>query len=453
MSAKVAVISLGCAKNLVDSEIMLGGLRKEGYAIVETPEDADVLIINTCSFINDAKKESIETIQAASAARRGGRRQRLIVSGCLAQRYRKELPGLMPEVDSFIGLDQVAQAGTIVREMLSKSGEAGTPPRSIVSEKSLYIPDYATPRVRLTPKHTAYVKIAEGCNHTCSFCAIPRIRGRHRSRGIADIAREVASLVKNGCREINLVSQDSTYFGMDKWLGERPRPTSKVDSSRGESLASLLRQLNKIPGEFWIRPLYTHPAHWSRELMESWAECEKVVKCVDVPLQHVSDPMLKAMRRETDKAHLVNLVKDLRAAIPGLMIRSTFIVGFPGETQTDFDELMAFVGKAGIERGGVFEYSREEDTRAYELTEQIHPATKRKRRNLLTETLYNCAQKRGEGLVGKRLRVLVEARGVARTQWDAPEVDGTVEVSKSLRVGDFAEVTITDALGYQLFSE
>ena len=450
---RVALISLGCAKNLVDSEIMLGSLRKAGYEYVEEPAQADVLIINTCSFINDAKKESIETIQEAAAQRHGGKRQKLIVAGCLAQRYKDILPGLMPEVDAFVGLDQVADAAKIVAKVMGHKRGKNEAPENYVTERPAFIPDYDTPHVRLTPKHSAYVKIAEGCNHMCAFCVIPRIRGKHRSRALDSIVREVSDLVKNGCKEINLVSQDSTYYGMDLWEGERANRKSKVDSTKGDSLASLLRALNAIDGDFWIRVLYTHPAHWSDELMETFATCDKVVKYVDVPLQHISDNMLSAMRRETDSQHIKNLVKQLRARIQNVLIRSTFIVGFPGETQQDFDELMAFIEEAGIERGGVFEYSKEEDTPAYKLGGGVHHSTKRKRRNQSTELLFKIASARGESLIGKKLRVLVEAEGIARTQWDAPEVDGTVEVRAKLPVGQFAEVEIEDAVGYQLFAK
>jgi ribosomal protein S12 methylthiotransferase len=449
---RVGLISLGCAKNLVDSEIMLGSLRKAGYEYVEEPEKADVLIINTCSFINDAKKESIAAIQDA-AARRTGKRQKLIVAGCLAQRYIGKLPSLMPEVDAFVGLDQVADAAKIVDEVIGHKRGKAEAPASYVTERPAFIPDFNTPHLRLTPKHSAYIKIAEGCNHMCAFCVIPRIRGRHRSRRLDSIVREASDLVKAGCKEINLVSQDSTFYGMDLWEGEKANRTSKVDSTRGDSLASLLRRLNAIEGDFWIRVLYTHPAHWSDELMDAFATCSKVVKYVDVPLQHISDNMLDAMRRETDSRHIKNLVKQLRKRIPDVMLRSTFIVGFPGETQADFDELMAFIQEAGIERGGVFEYSKEEDTPAYKLTGSVHPSTRRKRRNLSTELLFKLASGRGEKLIGQKLRVLVEAKGLARTQWDAPEVDGTVEVSDKLPVGRFADVEIEDAVGYQLFAK
>jgi ribosomal protein S12 methylthiotransferase len=449
---KVALISLGCAKNLVDSEIMLGSLKTAGYEYVEDPEKADVLIINTCAFINDAKKESIAAIQEA-AEKKHGKKQKLIVSGCLAQRYRDQLPTLMPEVDAFVGLDQVAEAAKIVSEVLGQKRGRNEHPVSYVTERPAFIPDYDTPHLRLTPKHSSYVKIAEGCNHMCAFCVIPKIRGRHRSRAMDSILTEVKALVKAGCKEISLVSQDSTYYGMDKWEGEKAKRTSKVDSSKGDSLASLLRELNAIEGDFWIRVLYTHPAHWSDELMDAFAKCAKVVKYVDIPLQHISDNMLTAMRRETGSAYIKELVKNLRKRIPEVMIRSTFIVGFPGETQQDFDELMTFIKEARIERGGVFEYSKEEDTPAYRLTGSVHPSTKRKRRNLSTELLFQLASSRGEALIGKKLRVLVEAKGIARTQWDAPEVDGTVEVSDKLPIGQFADVEIEDAIGYQLFAK
>jgi ribosomal protein S12 methylthiotransferase len=307
-------------------------------------------------------------------------------------------------------------------------------PAQYFSGRPAFIPDYATPQLRITPAHSAYVKIAEGCNHMCAFCVIPRIRGPHRSRDEADIVREVRALVKSGVREINLVSQDSTYYGMDLWEGDAPKPRSGVDSSRGASLASLIRKLNAIPGDFWIRPLYTHPAHWSDELIAAFAECRKVAKYVDIPLQHASEEMLKAMKRKITAAEQNDLIARIRRGIPDVVIRSTFIVGFPGETQKDFDELMSLIASAKFERGGVFAYSREEDTAAAKLKNQVHHATKIKRRNLATQALFDAAQEWSDGIVGRKIKVLVESKGVARSQWDAPEVDGTVEVPKSLKV-------------------
>lgn len=450
---KVGLISLGCAKNLIDSEIMVGHLHKAGMSMVEQPEQADVLVINTCSFIDAAKRESIEAIQTAAAQREeAASRQKLIVAGCLAQRFSNELPKLMPEVDAFIGLDQVTKVADVINGILAKERASGELPENLVTAGPAYIPDYDTPRFRLTPKHSAYVKIAEGCNHPCSFCIIPKIRGRHRSRTQESIVREVRELVASGCKEINLISQDTTYFGMDRWEGMRPNPRSPVDSSRGESLSTLLRALNEIEGDFWIRLLYTHPAHWSTELMDTIASCEKVVKYVDMPLQHISDNMLTLMRRETDSAYIRNLIKEMRIRIPGIGIRTTFIVGFPGETQADFDELLSFMEEAQFERAGVFEYSREEGTRANKMDGHIHHATRRKRLNIANSKLHEIAERRNEFMVGKTIRVLVEEPGVARTAWDAPEIDGSVEVDPALPVGEFAEITVEDWLGYQLYA-
>jgi ribosomal protein S12 methylthiotransferase len=298
---KVGLVSLGCAKNLIDSEIMIGHLREAGMEMTPNEREADVLIVNTCSFIDMAKRESIGTVEGAidgRAADSKRQKQKIIVAGCLSQRFSKELPGLMPEVDAFIGLDQITQVAPIIEGLLGKP-KVEEQPDNLVTKQPRYIPDYDTPRFRLTPQHMAYVKVAEGCNHTCSFCIIPKIRGRHRSRTQESVVKEVEQLVKSGVKEINLISQDLTYFGMDKWTEARPNPRSPVDSSRGESLATLLRALNAIEGDFWIRLLYTHPAHWSDELIQTIAECPKVARYVDMPLQHISDRMLKIMQRET----------------------------------------------------------------------------------------------------------------------------------------------------------
>ncbi|MCB1211581.1 MAG: 30S ribosomal protein S12 methylthiotransferase RimO, partial [Verrucomicrobiales bacterium] len=339
---KVGLVSLGCAKNLIDSEIMVGHLQQAGMMMTPEPELADVLIINTCSFIDMAKKESIGAIHEAVDSREGAQKrakQKIIVAGCLSQRFGQELPGLMPDVDAFIGLDQITQVAPIIEGLMGKK-EAEQ--ENLVTKNSQYIPDYDTPRFRLTPKHFAYIKIAEGCNHPCSFCIIPRIRGRHRSRTQQSVVEEARQLVKSGVKEINLISQDTTYFGMDKWTDGRPKPTSGVDSSKGESLSTLIRELNKIEGDFWIRLLYTHPAHWSDDLIQAIAESPKVARYIDMPLQHISDNMLNHMRRETDSAYIRDLIRRIRSGIPGIGIRTTFIVGFPGETEADFNELIQF---------------------------------------------------------------------------------------------------------------
>jgi ribosomal protein S12 methylthiotransferase len=450
---KVGLVSLGCAKNLIDSEIMIGHLHKAGMTMTSDEQEADVLIVNTCSFIDMAKRESIGTVQDAVDARgedRKRKKQKIIVAGCLSQRFSKELPGLMPEVDAFIGLDQITQVAPIIEGLLGRKRMDDEDPENLVTKQPRYIPDYDTPRFRLTPKHSAYVKIAEGCNHTCSFCIIPKIRGRHRSRTQESVVREVEQLVASGVKEINLISQDLTYFGMDKWTEARPNPASPVDSSRGESLATLLRALNAIPGDFWIRLLYTHPAHWSDELIQTIAECPKVARYVDIPLQHISDRMLTIMQRVTTGDYIRQLVAKMRAGIPGLAIRTTFIVGFPGETKEDFEELLQFIKETKFERAGVFRYSSEEGTKAYNLGGRVHHKTIESRWNRAMRELQVIAEEFNASQVQRTMRVLVEKPGVARTEMDAPEIDGTVFVDQALPVGDFAEVTIGDWRGYDL---
>ena len=463
MSTTVGLISLGCAKNLIDSEVMIGHLAQAGMTLTPDPELADVLIVNTCSFIDMAKQESIDTVFGAVNDRSADpdrARQKIIVAGCLSQRFAKELPGIMPEVDAFIGLDQITKVAPIIENLLGKKNDsevqktegpsATEDPRDFVTLKPQYVPDYSTPRMRLTPDHFAYVKIAEGCNHTCTFCIIPKIRGQHRSRTQESVVREVQALVASGVKEINLISQDTTYFGMDQWEGKRPTPNSPVDSTRGESLSTLLREINKIEGDFWVRLLYTHPAHWSDELIQTIAECDKVAKYVDIPLQHISDRMLTAMKRVTSGDYIRDLLRRMRAGIPGLGIRTTFIVGFPGETEEDFTELLEFIREFRFERAGVFSYSKEEGTRAYKMGGHIHHNTRKSRWSRAMSELQKIAAEVNQEQVGKRVKVLVEEPGVARTEWDAPEIDGTVKVDETIPVGSFAEVTIQDWRGYDL---
>lgn len=447
---KVGLISLGCAKNLIDSEVMIGHLQQAGMTMTPDPELADVLIVNTCSFIDSAKRESIAAIHGAVDEREADpnrKKQKIIVAGCLAQRFRQELPSLMPEVDAFIGLDQITQVAPIITNLFTPEEQRE---RNLVTERPRYIPDYDTPRFRLTPRHYAYIKIAEGCNHPCSFCIIPKIRGQHRSRTQESVVREAEQLVRSGVKEINLISQDTTYFGMDRWQGQRPNPRSGVDSSRGESLSTLLRELNRLKGDFWIRLLYTHPAHWSDELIQTIAECEKVARYIDIPLQHISDNMLTLMKRETSSAYIRDLLQRIRRGIPNIAIRTTFIVGFPGETEEDHQELLQFLEEARFERAGVFEYSREEGTRAAKMDGHVHHMTRRRRWNETMQKLQQLAGEINQAQIGKTMRVLVEEPGVARTEWDAPEIDGTVFVDKSLPVGEFAHVTIQDWRGYDL---
>lgn len=451
---KVGLISLGCAKNLIDSEIMIGHLQEAGMTMTPESSQADVLIINTCSFIDMAKKESISSVHEAVDGRAEGgekrAKQKIIVAGCMSQRFSQELPDLMPDVDAFIGLDQLTQVAPIIEKLMGRTRVATEAPENHVTEKPQWIPDYDTPRFRLTPKHFAYVKIAEGCNHPCSFCIIPKIRGKHRSRTQESVVKEVEALVKSGVKEINLISQDTTYFGMDKWEGQRPNPRSGVDSSRGESLSTLIRELNKIEGDFWIRLLYTHPAHWSDDLIQAIADSPKVARYVDIPLQHISDHMLTLMKRETNGEYIRDLIKRMRAGIPDIAIRTTFIVGFPGETEEDFEELCEFIRETKFERAGVFNYSREEGTRADKMEGHIHHATRKRRWNEAMRVLQECAEEFNASQVGKSVRVLVEQPGIARTFMDAPDIDGTVFVDKALPVGEFADIKIGDWRGYDL---
>jgi ribosomal protein S12 methylthiotransferase len=457
MPTQIGLISLGCAKNLIDSEIMLGHLQDEGMTLVPDPELADALIINTCSFIDVAKDESVGTIIEAVNARQedpAREKQKIIVAGCLSQRFQKDLPGLLPEVDAFIGLDQVTDVASIVRKTLNRDLEEDGS-LDTVTEKSRYIPDYTTPRFRLTPQHMAYIKIAEGCNHTCAFCIIPKIRGQHRSRTEESIVREAKGLIAQGVKEINLISQDTTYFGMDKWqgLGNRPKPTSGVDSTRGESLSTLLRALNDLEGDFWIRLLYTHPAHWSDELIQTIAECPKIARYVDIPLQHISDHMLNKMNRKTDGKYIRDLLKRMRDGIPNLSIRTTFITGFPEETDDDHQELLEFIKDFKFERCGIFQYSKEEGTRAHKMEGHVHHATKKKRHRELSSAIDEVAGEINEAQLGKKKRVLVEEEGIARSMWDAPDIDGRIFVPIDSRVGEFLEVEIKDHRGYDLVAK
>ena len=380
MATKVGLISLGCAKNLVDSEIMLGHLRSAGMDLTSDSTEADVLIVNTCAFIDSAKTESISAVLEAHRDRGLHRRhanQRLIVAGCMSQRFSSELTGELTEVDAFIGLDQLEEVAPIVRRVLARP--AGAAPDDLVPDHlPVYIPDFNTPRWRLTPKHFAYVKIAEGCNHPCSFCVIPQMRGKHRSRTIESVRREAEQLVSEGVKELLLISQDTTYFGMDRWTEGRS-PRAQVTASRGESLIDLLEALSSIQGDFWIRLLYTHPAHWSDELISTIARLPKVARYVDMPLQHIEEGMLKDMRRETSEAHIRDLVQRLRKGIPGLAIRTTFIAGFPGESEAQFETLLDFIEETKFERLGVFTYSQESGSRAAKMDGQIPASVKKVR--------------------------------------------------------------------------
>ncbi|HTL58397.1 MAG TPA: 30S ribosomal protein S12 methylthiotransferase RimO [Candidatus Limnocylindrales bacterium] len=542
---RVGLISLGCAKNLVDGEIMLGTLLKEGVEIINQAEQADAVIVNTCSFIDAAQEESVDTILDSAQVREAHNRgQALIVAGCLPQRFREELPRLLPEVDAFMGIDQVAQVTEIVKQAMAKrrerlkasaakpseqparnrkghpgashsisaqhnkksdimnnfaalehsSREPSSAPLVEVNLRPSYIPDYATPRFRLTPRHFAYLKIAEGCNHPCSFCIIPRMRGGHRSRLQTDIVAEARALLADGTKELNLISQDSTYYGLDlrpnhsRAISAPDRFTDAVKHLPAESttICSLLRQLNALPGDFWIRLLYTHPAHWTDELIETIHQCPKVARYIDIPLQHIHQNMLERMRRETSQEYIVDLLRRIRAGVPGITLRTTFIVGFPGETNEYFEELLEFIRVTKFERLGVFAYSQEEGTRAGTMAGQIPANIKQRRRKRAMAVQHEVAVAVSESFVGRHLKVLVEKeasakelrgarisswehglirsrdrhteqlRGrylVARGEADAPDIDGRVYVRGDLPLGEFAQVKVIGHTDYDLIAE
>jgi ribosomal protein S12 methylthiotransferase len=475
---KIGMISLGCAKNLVDAEIMLGSVLQRGMEITSSADDADVLVINTCAFIDSAKEESIEAILEAHQERGLHKRpdQKLIVSGCMSQRFARELRNELPEVDAFIGLDQVRNLGAIVENILTKRSTPNAQRSTLNAEnwtdvgrslsvdaddvdfdlsfansRPTYIPDYDTPRFRLTPAHSAYVKIAEGCNHPCSFCVIPQMRGKHRSRQPESVLAEIRSLVAEGVREINLISQDTTYYGMDLW-DAKAGPRQPVDSNRGPTLVSLLREIQQIQGEFWVRLLYTHPAHWSDELIRAIADCDKVARYVDIPLQHIDESMLGRMRRETSRAHIENLVCKLRAGIPGVTLRTTFIVGFPGETDAEFETLLDFIRRSRFERLGVFKYSQEEGSRAATMSAQLSEKVKNSRYRTAMAIQQSIAHEIARERIGSELKLLIDQPHIARSEGDAPDVDARVILSEAAPVGEFVCRTITSSRGYDLLA-
>lgn len=539
-SLRVGMISLGCAKNLVDAEIMLGALKQSGLEIVSEAAKADVLIVNTCAFIEAAQQESVDAILESDALRQARRKgQALIVAGCLPQRFRAQLPKLLPEVDAFVGVDQVTQIPELVQQAFQRraarlaagtvarpdgaphakgSRQRGCPeaaarpiarrgarpshddrgllaPLVAVTERPRYILDAATPRFRLTPAHYAYLRIAEGCNHPCSFCVIPQVRGPYRSRPMADLVEEARRLVAAGVKELNLISQDTTYYGLDLWPGPRPMAAGperfaaalRHAPAQAPTLSRLLRQLNALPGQFWVRLLYTHPAHWTDELIQTIADCPKVVRYIDLPVQHIHPNLLERMRRETSPEYLEQLIARLRAGLPGLTLRTSLIVGFPGETEACFERLLEFVQQTRFERLGVFTYSKEEGTRAARMQGQVPERVKYRRRDRLMAAQRQIARQLAARQLGRTVEVLVDRPAgaqeldslkavswehgwgrqpekasnhleaanwvVARSPADAPQIDGRVYVRGRLPIGEFARVKVVGHTDYDLMAE
>ena len=435
----VGFISLGCAKNLVDSEHMATVLRAEGITLARTPEEAEVILVNTCGFIGDAKEESIDAILQACARKQTGPCRAVIVAGCLIQRYQAELRRAIPEVDAFIGLDQLPQIAKVVRRLAG--GERHIYDVSPVSEK-VFNP--LPGRILLTGGAYAYVKIAEGCNHRCAFCAIPGIRGRYRSRSIREIVREAERLLEQGIRELNLISQDTTRYGSD--LGN------------GADLPALLKQLGRIGGNFWIRLLYGHPAYLSDDLLDTMAAIPQVCRYLDVPVQHAHADILTAMQR-TGGARAVRAYPErARARLPGVVLRTTCLVGFPGETRLHFNELVRFVREFEFDHLGVFAFSPEEQTAAAKLPGQVPRATAERRRQTLMAVQQDIAFRKARGYQGatdEALYLKRRDRGIweARTRGQAPEVDGVTLVRRAgdgVKPGTVGRIRYTGANGYDV---
>ena len=436
---KVGMVSLGCPKNLVDSEVMLGLLARQGYELTPRAEDADVLIVNTCSFIEPAKQESINTILDMAEHKKSGTAKKLVVAGCLVERYRQQILEEIPEVDFVIGTNELER----VLEACQLEG-AGRESQHAIEP---YLYHEFTPRILSTPSYAAYIKIAEGCDHPCSFCVIPQMRGRFRSRRFESVVREAGQLAAQGVREITLVGQDTTSYGED--LGLR------------DGLPLLLRELGRIPELVWVRFLYCYPNRVTEALIEAVAETPKVAKYFDIPLQHASSPVLKAMRRGSSGKHFLKMLEKIRTAIPDAALRTSLIVGFPGETEEDFQILMDFVAEGEFDHLGVFLYSNEETCGAYSHPQQVPAAEARRRRKKLMAAQRRISRRKMREKVGKVLPVLVEGTS-EETEWlfrgrlesQAPGIDGQVYINDFAGAepapGQFRWATITQSADYDL---
>lgn len=437
----VSLVSLGCPKNLVDAEVMLGQLPAERYEIVVDEQQADIIIVNTCAFINDAKEESVDTILEVAEYKQRGRCRLLIVSGCLPQRYQEKLQQQLPEVDLFIGTSE----GARIVELLEQQLRSSTPTQEIGAPDYLY--DHTTLRVNSSPAYSNYVKIAEGCSNRCSYCVIPQLRGNLRSRSIESLVAEVAALVSQGVTEINLIAQDITAFGHDR--------------SDGANLPALLRELVKIDGLVWLRLLYAYPDGITDELIDLIAAEEKICKYLDLPLQHIDDLLLKQMNRRLGEVQTRQLLARMREKIPDLTLRTTFIVGFPGETREQFDKLLRFVEEGHFERVGVFRYSREDGTPAAEMPEQIPGQTKKSRYNRLMKAQAWVSFQKNRALIGRVEQVLIEGYSdetdlllKGRSARQAPDIDGCCLITAGqANVGDYVALRITDSSDYDLIGE
>jgi ribosomal protein S12 methylthiotransferase len=445
MMKKVGFISLGCPKNLVDSEVMMGQLKESGYEITADASEADTLVVNTCGFIESAKQESIDAILEAARLKTEGKAQRLVVAGCLVERYRDQLRAEMPEVDAFIGTSQINEIINVCDE---RTNTRSLPVLPIGNQSATYLYDESTPRVLATPGYSAFIKIAEGCDRPCAFCFIPQMRGHFRSRRFGSIIVEAQQLADEGVKELVLVAQDSSRYGED--LGQP------------DALAHLLRELSHLDGVEWVRVMYTYPTHISDAFLDVLASEPKAVKYLDMPLQHTSANVLKLMRRGGTRASLERLINRIRARVPDIAIRTTFITGFPGETEEDFEELLAFVRAVEFDRVGVFTYSDEEGTPAFDLPNKVDARTAKRRRTALMREQKRISRRRNRQRIGSTARVLFE--GVSketdllwqgRLETQAADIDGCVLINDAPEdfdpvPGQLVNVLITEAHDYDL---
>ena len=442
---KVGFISLGCPKNLVDSEVMMGHLQQNGYQITPDAADAETVVVNTCGFIDSAKKESIDAILEAARLKTEGGAKRLIVAGCLVERYRDELKSEMPEVDAFIGTNQINDILTVADP---STNTRNLPVVQLGNQSATYLYDDSTPRVLATPSYYAFVKIAEGCDRPCAFCFIPQMRGHFRSRRFGSIVAEAHQLAEEGVKEIILVAQDSSRYGED--LG------------KPDALARLLRELARVDGIEWVRVMYTYPTHISDAFLDVIAEEPRAVKYLDMPLQHASQNVLKLMKRGGNRQSLERLIERVRKRVPGIAVRTTFITGFPGETEADFEELMSFMKNVEFDRVGVFTYSDEEGTPAFELSNKVPARVAARRRTALMKQQARISRRRNKQRVGDVVRVLFEGESKesellwqGRMETQAPDIDGCVLINDVPdgvlpEPGDFVNVEITEAHEYDL---
>jgi ribosomal protein S12 methylthiotransferase len=442
---KVGFISLGCPKNLVDSEVMMGQLKATGYQITADASEADTVVVNTCGFIDAAKKESIEAILEAAKLKFDGKATRLVVAGCLVERYRDELKASLPEVDAFIGTSQI---NDILAVCDPQTDTRSLPVISLGNQSATYLYDESTPRVLATPSHYAFIKIAEGCDRPCAFCFIPQMRGHFRSRRFGSIVAEAQQLAEEGVKELILVAQDSSRYGED--LGKQ------------DALAHLLRELSHTDSIEWVRVMYTYPTHISDAFLDVLAEEPKAVKYLDIPLQHASQKVLKLMKRGGNRASLEKLIKRVRDRVPGIAVRTTFITGFPGETEEDFAELLAFVKNVEFDRVGVFTYSDEEGTPAYDLLNKVDPKIAKQRRARLMKEQSRISRTRNKAKIGEVVQVIFEGESnesdllwQGRMETQAPDIDGCVLINDAPEgfapsPGEIVNVLIAEAHEFDL---